>query len=411
MFESTFVRAIDDARIAECISQLSNLSGQSREIVTQALRDHVLMPNSGYLNPELADKIPRYEESITAVSATKELYLRITSEHFRELDDALRRIQAECRDKQAAASRLRAEAERERSRQAISSYDQINSPPSRARLRTLFWRSPDPATPYEKKQYDYQRALEDLQRRHRAGGEVAAERHRVELAMENQMREADEVSTVIESELSNLGEQVEAEIRDYAVNWLNDEISRSREKTSQAQEESGDVTGVKVDAKGQRAECIFIGHGQSHSWRELKDFITDRLGLPYEEFNRISPAGVTTVARLVELLNSSAFAFLIMTAEDETRDGAVRARQNVIHEAGLFQGRLGFNRAIVMLEEGCEEFSNIHGLSQIRFPKGDLAAKFEEVRRVLEREGLLARAGATPMGSKTRPERGTRNAP
>ena len=62
---------------------------------------------------------------------------------------------------------------------------------------------------------------------------------------------------------------------------------------------------------------------------------------------------------------------------------------NVVHEAGLFQGRLGFTKAIVLLEEGCEEFSNIQGLGQIRFPKGNIAAAFEEIRRVLEREDLL----------------------
>ena len=65
-------------------------------------------------------------------------------------------------------------------------------------------------------------------------------------------------------------------------------------------------------------------------------------------------------------------------------------RMNVVHEAGLFQGRLGFTRAVVMLEEGCEQFSNIEGLGQIRFPHGNIAAAFEEVRRVLEREGLIA---------------------
>ena len=63
---------------------------------------------------------------------------------------------------------------------------------------------------------------------------------------------------------------------------------------------------------------------------------------------------------------------------------------NVVHEAGLFQGRLGFTKAIVLLEEGCEEFSNIQGLGQIRFPKGNIAAAFEEIRRVLEREDLLS---------------------
>jgi hypothetical protein len=62
---------------------------------------------------------------------------------------------------------------------------------------------------------------------------------------------------------------------------------------------------------------------------------------------------------------------------------------NVIHEAGLFQGRFGFEKAIVVLEDGCEDFSNIHGVGQIRFPQGNVAAAFEEIRQVLEREGLI----------------------
>jgi len=63
--------------------------------------------------------------------------------------------------------------------------------------------------------------------------------------------------------------------------------------------------------------------------------------------------------------------------------------QNVVHAAGCFQGRLGFTRAIVLLEEGCAEFSNIQGLGQIRFPKGNIKAVFEEIRAVLEREGVI----------------------
>jgi predicted nucleotide-binding protein len=62
---------------------------------------------------------------------------------------------------------------------------------------------------------------------------------------------------------------------------------------------------------------------------------------------------------------------------------------NVVHEAGLFQGKLGFTKAIILLEDGCEEFSNIQGLGQIRFPKSNIAAAYEEIRRVLEREGIL----------------------
>ena len=134
---------------------------------------------------------------------------------------------------------------------------------------------------------------------------------------------------------------------------------------------------------------IFIGHGRSPAWRDLKDFVQDRLCLPYDEFNRVPVAGITNIARLSEMLDAAACAFVIMTGEDEQVDGKIQARTNVIHEVGLFQGRLGFTKAIVLLEEGCEEFSNIQGLGQIRFPKGNISAKFEEIRQVLEREGVM----------------------
>ena len=142
----------------------------------------------------------------------------------------------------------------------------------------------------------------------------------------------------------------------------------------------------KVDHAGTN---VFIGHGRSLLWKDLKDFIQDRLDLPWDEFNRVPIAGITNIARLSEMLDAVAVAFLIMTAEDEQADGKVHARMNVVHEAGLFQGRLGFTKAIVLIEEGCEEFSNIEGLGQIRFPKGKISAAFEEVRQVLEREGLI----------------------
>ncbi|WED23094.1 nucleotide-binding protein [Vibrio sp. JC009] len=134
---------------------------------------------------------------------------------------------------------------------------------------------------------------------------------------------------------------------------------------------------------------IFIGHGRSYAWRDLKDFVNERLNLPWDEFNRVPIAGVTNITRLAQMLDQACIAFLVMTAEDEQADGDMHARMNVIHEVGLFQGRLGFERAIVLLEEGCQEFSNIQGLGQIRFPKGNISAIFEDIRLVLEREGII----------------------
>lgn len=134
---------------------------------------------------------------------------------------------------------------------------------------------------------------------------------------------------------------------------------------------------------------VFIGHGRSPMWRELKDFLSDRLALRWEEFNRESTAGIATTERLTEMLTSAAFAFLIMTAEDEHADETLHARENVIHEVGLFQGKLGLRRAIILLEEGCSTFSNINGLTYISFPRGDISAAFEKIRRVLERERIV----------------------
>lgn len=144
-----------------------------------------------------------------------------------------------------------------------------------------------------------------------------------------------------------------------------------------------------AEARPLKENKIFIGHGHSQVWRELKDFLQDRLGLKYEEFNSESAAGTPTTERLGAMMENASFAFLIMTAEDERVDGSLHARDNVIHEAGLFQGRLGFKRAIILKEEGCQEFSNIHGLTHISFPRNRISAAFEDIRKVLEREGII----------------------
>lgn len=134
---------------------------------------------------------------------------------------------------------------------------------------------------------------------------------------------------------------------------------------------------------------IFIGHGRSLVWLLLKDFIKDDLKLPYEEFDSISPAGKTIKERLEEMLAVCCMAFIIMTGEDEQTDGKLRARENVVYEAGLFQGKLGFDEAIILLEDGCERFSNIEGLIYIPFPKGNIEAAFERVRKVLRQKSII----------------------
>jgi predicted nucleotide-binding protein len=131
---------------------------------------------------------------------------------------------------------------------------------------------------------------------------------------------------------------------------------------------------------------VFVGHGRSPLWRDLMDHLHHQHGFPVEAFETGARAGHTIRDVLEHMLRDSSFAILVMTGEDQTADGALRARQNVIHEAGLFQGRLGFSRAIALLEFGTEEFSNIHGVQQIRFSKGNIRETFGDVLATLRRE-------------------------
>jgi hypothetical protein len=73
--------------------------------------------------------------------------------------------------------------------------------------------------------------------------------------------------------------------------------------------------------------------------------LSNRLHLSPVEFNSTSVAGRATSERLMEMLNLADFAFLILTGEDEKSDGKLNPRLNVDHESGLFQGKLGFEKA------------------------------------------------------------------
>lgn len=136
---------------------------------------------------------------------------------------------------------------------------------------------------------------------------------------------------------------------------------------------------------------VFIGHGGVAVWEELLKYLKEELNLQVIEFNSESVAGQLTTNRLYTMLKGSNFAFLIMTAEHEHKDQTWHASENVIHEIGLFQAYLGVEKAIVMLEHGCNEFSNIAGVGQIRFHRAnflDGKTRFE-IARVLRREGIL----------------------
>jgi predicted nucleotide-binding protein len=145
---------------------------------------------------------------------------------------------------------------------------------------------------------------------------------------------------------------------------------------------------AKIDNKEEQqpSPCVFIGHGRSQLWARLKIYLEDELNLPTVTYESESRTGESIVPVLEKMLDQASFAVLVLTAEDETNNGTIRARQNVIHEAGLFQGRLGFKKAILLLQQGIEEFTNVAGIQYIPFSDSNIEQSFYELQRVLKRE-------------------------
>lgn len=130
---------------------------------------------------------------------------------------------------------------------------------------------------------------------------------------------------------------------------------------------------------------IFIGHGgASRDWMDLDMHLTRHHQIETVHYESGSRSGHTIRDVLDEMLDESSLAILVMTAEDEQADQTFRARQNVVHEAGLFQGRLGFRRTIILREADVEGFSNLDGIQYIPF--STIRETFGDVLSVIRRE-------------------------
>jgi predicted nucleotide-binding protein len=133
---------------------------------------------------------------------------------------------------------------------------------------------------------------------------------------------------------------------------------------------------------------VFIGHGRSPFWIRVKTFLEEECGLRTVSFESEPRASESVVPILEQMLDQSVFAVIVLTAEDATADGHLRARQNVVHETGLSQGKLGFKRVVILKQEGVEELTNLAGLQYISF-KDRIENAFYDLGKVLKREGLL----------------------
>lgn len=132
---------------------------------------------------------------------------------------------------------------------------------------------------------------------------------------------------------------------------------------------------------------VFVGHGRNPIWMKVLLHLQNDLHLQAEAYETEPRTSEHVIDVLKDILDRCNVAVIIMTADDPTAFDTVRARQNAVHEAGLFQGRYGFGRVILFQQEGTEEFANIAGLERILFSK-DIEEGFYKFDRAIEKLGL-----------------------
>ena len=133
--------------------------------------------------------------------------------------------------------------------------------------------------------------------------------------------------------------------------------------------------------KNMRSSKVFIGHdGQSHAWRAVKDHL-EMKRFEVEEFERTPVAGKQIKDRLEEMMEDADSAVMIVTARDMEPSST-----NVIHEIGFAQGRLGWEKVIILLQEGCTLPSNLNGTVQLRFKDENIKSVFSDLEKNLRVE-------------------------
>jgi predicted nucleotide-binding protein len=126
---------------------------------------------------------------------------------------------------------------------------------------------------------------------------------------------------------------------------------------------------------------IFISFGWNEVLKiKLKDFLRDSLHRKILILEEQPDLGKTVIEKLEAASLRCSSAIILMSADDLQIDGGVRARQNVVHELGFFQGKYGRDRVILLVEKGVEICSNISGIVRIEFDKAHFEECFERVR-------------------------------
>lgn len=131
---------------------------------------------------------------------------------------------------------------------------------------------------------------------------------------------------------------------------------------------------------------VFIAHGVDPQWEAVRRFLEQECRVPvYALAGDVSGANLDDAMR--QHLFRCTFGVCVLATAD-TLPGEGRAEQSLVHQAGVLQGRYGFRRVAMLVEQGCATFSNVAGLIRLDFEAGHVESTFWQLERMLRREGV-----------------------
>lgn len=136
---------------------------------------------------------------------------------------------------------------------------------------------------------------------------------------------------------------------------------------------------------------IFISHGKNPEWFAVQRFVESRFASPVYAFESAPWGGHELSEALSKNLERCSLSVCVLTAEDITADGRKLARQNVIHEVGLFQGQHGFDRVVLLAEEGCDFVPQAAAPYTIYFPHNQIYQAFYQLAEIIKSHGFMTK--------------------
>lgn len=155
-----------------------------------------------------------------------------------------------------------------------------------------------------------------------------------------------------------------------------------------------------VSAPASAPPGVFLVHHENSYRDVVRRFVEEDCGLSVFELSSSDIASAELRRILSAHIPKCSFAICLLDKNELMVDGRARANQNVVYQAGFFQGRFGFGRVALLAEEGCDGFSNIAGIVRLDFPSAKVDSTFLDLQRMLQREGLI-QVGKRPDADTT----------